>query len=68
MTSVNQADRRVVGVTTTKTTFHAPRVVNCAGAWSSQIQPHAFPTRPVKGQMLMPCRAPDVVETRDPHA
>ncbi|MFY9791953.1 MAG: FAD-dependent oxidoreductase, partial [Candidatus Sulfotelmatobacter sp.] len=35
-----------------KTTFHAPTVVNCAGAWSSQIQPHAFPTRPVKGQML----------------
>ncbi|MFY9790447.1 MAG: FAD-dependent oxidoreductase, partial [Candidatus Sulfotelmatobacter sp.] len=52
VTSVKQADRRVVGVTTTKTTFHAPRVVNCAGAWSSQIQPHAFPTRPVKGQML----------------
>jgi glycine oxidase len=27
-------------------------VVNCAGAWSGQIGPHAFPTRPVKGQML----------------
>ncbi len=52
VTSVNQADGRVAGVTTTKTTFHAPTVVNCAGAWSSQIQPHAFPTRPVKGQML----------------
>jgi glycine/D-amino acid oxidase-like deaminating enzyme len=51
-TSVNQADGRVAGVTTTKTTFHAPTVVNCAGAWSGQIQPHAFPTRPVKGQML----------------
>ncbi|MGB0006613.1 MAG: glycine oxidase ThiO [Candidatus Sulfotelmatobacter sp.] len=52
VTSVDQAEGRVAGVTTTKTTFHAPTVVNCAGAWSSQIQPHAFPTRPVKGQML----------------
>ena len=37
---------------TTKTKFHAPKVVNCAGAWSGQIAPYAFPTRPVKGQML----------------
>ena len=27
-------------------------VINCAGAWAGQIGPHAFPTRPVKGQML----------------
>jgi glycine oxidase len=52
VTTVNQANGCVAGVTTTKTTFHAPRVVNCAGAWSGQIAPHAFPTRPVKGQML----------------
>lgn len=52
VSSVNQADGRVVGITTTKTTFQAPKVVNCAGAWSGQIAPHAFPTRPVKGQML----------------
>jgi glycine oxidase len=52
VTAVNQQDGRVVGVTTTKTTFHAPKVVNCAGAWSGQIAPHTFPTRPVKGQML----------------
>ncbi len=50
--SVNLADERVAGVTTVKTTFHAGKVVNCAGAWSGQIGPHAFPTRPVKGQML----------------
>ncbi len=39
-------------------------MVNCAGAWSGQIScgqiaAHAFPTRPVKGQMLclvMPSR------------
>jgi glycine oxidase len=52
VTAVNQADGRVVGVTTTKTSFQAPKVINCAGAWSGQIAPHAFPTRPVKGQML----------------
>jgi glycine oxidase len=52
VTSVNLSDGHVVGVTTTKTTFHAPKAVNCAGAWSGQIAPHAFPTRPVKGQML----------------
>jgi len=52
VTAVNLADGRVDGVTTVKTTFHAAKVVNCAGAWSSQIGPHPIPTRPVKGQML----------------
>ena len=52
VTAVNLSDGRVSGVTTTKTTFHTPKVVNCAGAWSGQIAPHAFPTRPVKGQMM----------------
>jgi glycine oxidase len=52
VTAVNLSDGQVTGVTTTKTTFHAPKVVNCAGAWSGQIAPHAIPTRPVKGQML----------------
>ena len=44
---------------TTKTAFPRAKVVNCAGAWSGQIAPHPFPTRPVKGQMLclaMPSR------------
>jgi glycine oxidase len=52
VTAVNVFSGRVAGVTTTKTSFQAPKVVNCAGAWSGQIAPHAFPTRPVKGQML----------------
>ncbi len=52
VTAVNLSDGRVSGATTKKTSFLAPRVVNCAGAWSGQIMPHAFPTRPVKGQML----------------
>ena len=59
VTSVDVADGRVAGVTTTKTTFAARTVMNCAGAWSGQIGPRSFPTRPVKGQMLcvaMPTR------------
>jgi glycine oxidase len=52
VTAINLCNGRVAGVITTKTSFHAPKVVNCAGAWSGQIAPHAFPTRPVKGQML----------------
>ena len=64
VTAVTIAEGRAAGVTTTKTAFHAAKVVNCAGAWSGQIScgqiaSHAFPTRPVKGQMLclvMPSR------------
>lgn len=52
VTEVNISDSRVSGVSTIKTSFLAPKVVNCAGAWSGQIGPHSFPTRPVKGQML----------------
>jgi glycine oxidase len=52
VTAVIVTDGRVAGVRTTKTAFHAAKVVNCAGAWSGQILPHPFPTRPVKGQML----------------
>lgn len=52
VTAVNLSDSQVTGVSTTKTTFAAARVVNCAGAWSGQLGPGMFPTRPVKGQML----------------
>jgi glycine oxidase len=57
VTAVTITDGRASGVKTTKTTFHAAKVVNCAGAWAGQIKlgqitSHAFPTRPVKGQML----------------
>jgi glycine/D-amino acid oxidase-like deaminating enzyme len=57
--SVNLSDGRVSGVATAKTSFPAPLVVNCAGAWSSQVGPYPVPTRPRKGQMLcvtMPSR------------
>jgi glycine oxidase len=50
--AVTVTDGRAAGVKTTKITFHATKIVNCAGAWSGQIPPHKFPTRPVKGQML----------------
>jgi glycine oxidase len=43
---------KAAGVRTNKTEFAGAIVVNCAGAWAGQISPHAFPTRPVKGQML----------------
>jgi glycine oxidase len=49
---VRLSDGRVDGVVTQKTSFPSSKVVNCAGAWSGQIRPHPFPTRPVKGQML----------------
>ncbi|MFZ1006606.1 MAG: glycine oxidase ThiO [Candidatus Sulfotelmatobacter sp.] len=52
VTAVNLSDGHVTGVTTSKTAFLASKVVNCAGAWSGQVGPSAFPTRPVKGQIL----------------
>jgi glycine oxidase len=57
--AVTISDGHAIGVQTVKTAFHAAKIVNCAGAWSGQIGPHRFPTRPVKGQMLclvMPSR------------
>jgi glycine oxidase len=39
-------------VVTDKTSYSAPLVVNCAGAWAGNFPTHSFPTRPVKGQML----------------
>jgi glycine oxidase len=50
--SVLLSEGRAAGIIAGKTTYSAPAVVNCAGAWSGQLPPHRFPTRPVKGQML----------------
>lgn len=52
VTKVNIAHGHASGVTTTKTSFPAAKVINCAGAWAGQIAPQPFPTRPIKGQML----------------
>ena len=49
---VLKSDDRVAGVATDKTSYSAPVVVNCAGAWAGQFSPFHFPARPVKGQML----------------
>jgi glycine oxidase len=46
------SSERVTGVANGRAIYHAPVVVNCAGAWAGQVSPYAFPTRPVKGQML----------------
>ncbi len=42
---------RIAGVRTRQTEYHAPIVVNCGGAWTSQLTP-SIPARPVKGHML----------------
>ena len=52
VTSVLLSEGRVSGVVTDKSSYAAPSVVNCAGAWAGNFPPHRFPTRPVKGQML----------------
>jgi glycine oxidase len=51
-------DGRATGIRTDRTTYAAPVVVNCAGAWAGSFPPHSFPTRPVKGQMLSVVGAP----------
>jgi glycine oxidase len=59
VTAVDISAGRAAGVVTAKTRYQSETVVACAGAWSGQIAPYAFPTRPVKGQMLCllsPCR------------
>jgi glycine oxidase len=43
--------RRATGVRTTKSFYAADKIVNCAGAWASEIKPLGMPTRPVKGQI-----------------
>ena len=42
----------VSGVRTQNSHYTSAAVVNCAGAWASQIAPLGFPTRPIKGHML----------------
>jgi glycine oxidase len=46
------------GIRTDKSSYAAPVVVNCAGAWAGNLPPLRFPTRPVKGQMLSVVGAP----------
>lgn len=52
VTEVAVLGGRATGARTTKSFYLAAAVVNCAGAWASQIKPFGMPTRPVKGQMV----------------
>jgi glycine oxidase len=62
VTDVLFSDGRVTGVSTDKTHYSAPCVVNCAGAWAGSLSTHRFPTRPVKGQMLaVACTRHDIL-------
>ena len=54
------AANRVTGIQTEKTSYSAPIVVNCAGAWAGCIGPVHFPVRPVKGQMLAVVEGPSL--------
>jgi glycine oxidase len=58
VTEVAVLGGRATGVRTAKSLCAAGAIVNCAGAWASQIKPFGAPTRPVKGQML--CVVPAV--------
>ena len=52
VTEVATLGGRAIGVRTVKSFYAAGAVVNCAGAWASQLKPFGVPTRPVKGQMV----------------
>ena len=49
---VDTQNGRAAGVKTAHSSYSAGVVVNCAGAWASQIQPVPLPTHPVKGQVV----------------
>ena len=50
VTAVLLSDGGVTGVSTHKSSYLAPVVVNCDGAWDGEFPPHSFPTRPGKGR------------------
>ncbi|HZR32339.1 MAG TPA: glycine oxidase ThiO [Terriglobales bacterium] len=54
VTEVLVEDGRATGVLTSKTRFAGNKMVNCAGAWATEVKSpvRPVPTRPVKGQML----------------
>jgi glycine oxidase len=52
VTEVATLARRTIGVRTAKSYYASEKVVNCAGAWASQLKPQGLPTRPIKGQMV----------------
>ncbi len=59
VTEVDVQNGLAVGVKTARSSYAAGVVVNCAGAWASQIQPLGLPTHPAKGQMVCVVPAPE---------
>lgn len=61
VTEIATLGGKAIGVRTSKSFYAAGVVVNCAGAWASQMKPLGVPTRPVKGQMvcLIPSADPE---------
>jgi glycine oxidase len=49
---VQSAGGHASGVLTDRASYSASNVVNCAGAWASQIAGAKLPTQPVKGHMV----------------
>ena len=66
VTEVEVHDGRTAGVKTAHLTYPAGVVVNCAGAWASQIQPLGPPTHPAKGQMVCVIPAPEETSQAPP--
>lgn len=60
VTEIATLGGRAIGARTAKSFYAAGAVVNCAGAWASQLKPFGAPTRPVKGQMV--CLIPQAGE------
>lgn len=52
VTALLTENRVLRGVRTARTSFNAPIVVNCAGAWAGALADVPIPARPVKGHML----------------
>ena len=64
---IEESGGAVTGVTTTRGSVEAERVVVAAGAWSAELAPDAPPVRPVKGQILRlgePAEAPHPLAER----
>lgn len=64
VTEVEVQQGRAVGVKTAHSRYAAGAVVNCAGAWASQIEPLGLPTQPAKGQMVCVVPAPGSTSER----
>lgn len=58
--SIELEQNRIAGIKTDKTSYSAPIVVNCAGAWAGCIGPQRFPVKPIKGQMLALVNVPAI--------